>query len=106
MRSYKLSLNGRKNTNDQLWLLNSIKVGSYPQKLKNQNQNVTPFSIRTTHLNPALAETSPVSNCRGVIRRKGRGEALQSIEDMPELGGRGGEGCKTYSKTFNLHIHE
>ena len=41
-----------------------------------------------THLNPALAETSPVSNCRGLIRRKGTIEALQSIEDMPELGGR------------------
>ena len=40
-----------------------------------------------TYLNPALAETSPVSNCRGVIKRKGTGEALQTLEDMPELGG-------------------
>ena len=74
--------------------------------LKNSKTKIKMLHQRTTHLNPALAETSPVSNCRGVIRRKGTGEALQSIEDMPELGGRGGEGCKTYSKTFNLHIHE
>ena len=74
--------------------------------LKNSKTKIKMLHQRTTHLNPALAETSPVSNCRGVIRRKGRGEALQSIEDMPELGGRGGEGCKTYSKTFNLHIPE
>ena len=85
MRSYILSLNGRRIQTINCGCIIQLKLD---HTLKNSKTKIKMLHQSITHLNPALAETSPVSNCRGLIRRKGTSEALQSIEDMPELGGR------------------